>query len=463
MSTRLVLLALPALLVGCAVRRSLKRADGYMESQRYGAAARSYQDVLERRPDDPRALTGLARALLAQGRPAEAQLPATTAYELEAEEGAALLARALIDTGHGAEATDAVTAALEQAPDDPITLRLEVESLMARGEAGTALSRAEAGLTAGAGSTLTSAAAWLHAGAGNCDRGQAMAARMIGGVIDDADLEADAAAVFWYCGDAERAREAANSAHTLLAGPTQPWMDDAWRVLDGGDLHGAAWRYSRLRALHPTDGELARQLGGIWLKLESWPEAVAELNAALTLAPFADGSRTEGVHVADRASDRLSPEERIAATAELWEAVSVAQEGAGDLVASADALERSARLVMDTDPARWLEISALWERAGVPDGTLRAALVAVELAPRDPRPHLAALKISAILGELDRAVAHGRAAWELGGASPELALLLGQIYERRGDTRDARELYREALTRYPRDPRIQNAVTRTRR
>jgi uncharacterized protein HemY len=59
------------------------------------------------------------------------------------------------------------------------------------------------------------------------------------------------------------------------------------------------------------------------------------------------------------------------------------------------------------------------------------------------------LEIDLAAGEVPKAIGFGRLAWEAMPGHPTIALTLGELYERRGDRRAARDLYRVALDAHP--------------
>ena len=87
-------------------RKLLKQAEVYMEAERYSAAVRTYDRVLEKRPGEPRALVGMARAWLETNQPEQALTPARVAAETQVPGGQEVLIDAMIANGQGRDAVE---------------------------------------------------------------------------------------------------------------------------------------------------------------------------------------------------------------------------------------------------------------------------------------------------------------------------------------------------------------------
>ena len=57
-----------------------------------------------------------------------------------------------------------------------------------------------------------------------------------------------------------------------------------------------------------------------------------------------------------------------------------------------------------------------------------------------------------------RAVGHGRMAWELEPGNADYDLNLTDLYRQRGETREARRVLEETLSRGSTDPRLRAAI-----
>lgn len=448
-------------LAGCSgVRKNLRKADGYLEDGRWSAALRTYQKVLEKEPGQPRALMGVAEAWIQSGEPEKALVPAQVAAEVKARGSEAALGRALLANGRGKEAVAPLERVLADGGADAEVNLLLAEARLAAGDIPGAVSAAEAALPAGGGPAASSLAAWTHLRAGTCDRAKRLAARAITAALDDGSVQAEAAAVFRGCADAEQASAAANTARALIDDDAQTWFDTAARYSSGGDTEGALRRMSWLRATFPRDGRFAKDLGGLWLALGDAGRAEANLTAALTLPPYADGAEVQGIRFADRRADALTPEERRVEAAKLWGILAKARGILGDQAGVAEALENAAREGRSTNPNEWLEAARAWIAAGKPNSAIEAAQQAVALRPDHPLTQLTAADAYARAGDLARAIGHGRVAWNLEPTNLDTSLMLADLYLSRGENREARRIVEVALGHHPGEPRLQAALKR---
>jgi tetratricopeptide (TPR) repeat protein len=458
---RILPLVLLSLATACgSSRRALRTADGYLEEGRWSAAIRSYERVLEKKPGEPRALVGVARAWIASGKPEKALVPARVAAEIKAPGSREVLGRALLANGRGADALVPLTTEYEADPGNAQLLLLVAEAHLARGDASSAVSSAESALEHGLGAPASAIAAWAHVRAGNCDRAQSLAGRAITAALTDASIQAEAAAVFRQCGDPDQAAAAASTARTLLVDGPGPWHEATARRSTGGDTEGALRRMSWLRTTFPSDGLFAKDLGGLWLSLDRPQEAAGELAAALKLPPFADGSEVQGIHFADRRADAMGPEKRTAMAIELWKTLANARRTLGDLPGVAQAMEQIAVEGRSTDPNDWIAAAQAWIEAGRPEAGVGAARKAVELRPDHPATQLTAAMVYARIGDSGRAIGHGRIAWNLDPKNLDTALMIGDLYLTRGENREARYVLEIALGHHPGDPRLRAALER---
>ena len=447
------------LLAGCATIGSrLRKADTYMEEGRNAAAVRIYEEVLEKRPSEPRALLGVARAWIASGEPERAIAPAQVAVEAGVPGGQRVLARALLAVGRGADARKPAAAALEETPDDPQAELLLAEAHLAAAELGPATDLAERAMQHAGGPPALSLAAWVYLRTGNEDRARTLAVRAAGRALDDAAVQAEAAAVLRTLADAAEAEGAARTARTLLSATGQDWEHEAARRVKGGDIEGAARLLARLRAIYPEDGEHAWQLGQVWLARGAPALAAAELAAALELAPYSEGGGGSGVMVADRASDRLTAEQRKAARAQIGRTLSEARSRLGDLTGAAAAMQIAMEATAEPATSDLLALAVLWEKASQPDRALLVIQQALDRDQNNPNAHRRAAHLLAARGEVGAAIGHGRLAWDLDPGKAEDALLLATLYRSRGEEREARRLLGAAIQRNPGDARLREAL-----
>lgn len=448
-------------LVGCSgVRKNLRKADGYLEDGRWSAAIRTYQQVLDTKPGEPRALMGVAEAWIRAGEPEKALVPAQVAAAVHAEGSAAALAKALLANGRGREAVPLLEQALGGAAPDVELMMLLAEARLAAEEIRGAVSAAEDALPAGGGARASSLAAWLHLRAGDCNRAIRLAARSTTAALDNASVQAEAAAVFRGCAAPDEASAAANTARALIDDDARVWFDTAARHSSGGDTEGALRRMSWLRAAFPTDGRYARELGGLWMALDEAGLAEANLRTALTLPPYADGAEVQGIHFADRRADALTPEQRRSEAARLWGVLAKARSILGDASGVAEALEMAAREARSTDADQWKEAAQAWLAAGHPARAIASAQKAVSLQPDHPVMQVTAAEAYARSGDLGRAIGHGRVAWNLEPSNLDTSLMLADLYLSRGENREARRIVEIALGHHPKEPRLRAALRR---
>lgn len=455
-----LLLAAAIALGGCsATKRGLAKGEQYLADGRAGAATRAFEAVLEKKPGLPEALVGIARARIADGDPGRAIVPAQVAVEVRHPGARRVLAEAFIEAGRGAEATVHLEAALRQTDDPSVPLQLLLaEARLADGDLAGAVSAAEEALMAGGGSRAQALGAWMHARTHNCARAVMLGDRALTSAGVELRDFADVAAAFRMCGDAERAQTAGSSARNRAGGGPHDLQVEASRFLRNGDLEGGARRLSRVRATWPELGVVARDLGVTWMRLEEDGLADVELSQALELSPFAVARGGNAVQVVQRSADDLDASQRRAALLELHQALSVVRSRLGNGATAAASLQRVAELQVD-DVSLWLEAARAWERAGKPRKAVPALLEALERGRRDATIQAAAAEIFARAGDIDRAVGHGRIAWDLDPSDVGVALHLSALYAERGEDREAR-LVLEQTRKQRADPRLDEALSK---
>ena len=454
------LLLLAVTLSACSGPRALlRKAEGYMDAERYPAAVRTYERVLEKKPGEPRALVGVARAWLMTDEPERAIVPAQVAAETKVPGGEEVLIDALLVNGRGADAlARAERRGGSEGKASTDDLRRLAEARLAAGNVSAAVGAAEKMVEAGGGADAMALAAWLHARADSCERAISLAGRAVTGAMQSAAIQAEAAAVFRHCGDGPRAQASASTALTLLPQGPLAWERAAARRQKGGDHEGAARELSRLRALVPDDGRYARQLGGLWLAREQWGRAENELAAALQLPPYADASGQGGVRFAERQADALDPEARVEAAVRIWEDLAVARSKRQDRAGVAEALTALAELRGARSAAEWLRVAQAWAETSTPERGLAAAQRVLDQAPDSFEAHAFIARTLVRSGAVDRAIGHARAAFAVRPDDPDAALLLASLYGARGESREAVETLRGALLSHPKDRRLQEAL-----
>jgi len=445
---------------GCnSTRKLLKQAEEYMAAERYSAAVRTYDKVLKKRPGEPRALVGMARAWLETNQPEQALTPARVAAETQVEGGAEVLVDALLANGQGKLAVDRAGELVAET-GGPVSLRRLAEARLAAGDLKGAVAAAEKSLEKGGGSGAQSLAAWTHARTGNCGRATSLAARAVTGAPDSVEVQAEAGAVFRHCNDGPAAQAAASTARALLSrGPFRE-EETAMRRQKGGDLEGAIRRMSWLRTVYPEEGNYARHLGLLWADVQVWGRAEAELAAALQLPPFAVSVGGAGVQFADRRSEQLSPEQRVKAVSYLWGELAKVRKQRGDIAGMAEAFEQRALALNSRNAEDWLRAAKAWAVSDSPAKGVNAALRAVDLAPDSYEARKVATLTLANAGIMDRAIGHGRHAWAVKPGDPDLAYILAKMHMSRGEFRDARSVISAGLKQAPGDLRLRELLIR---
>ena len=454
---------LPALLalalLGCSGRGALlHKAEGYLDDGRYSAAARTYERVLEKRPGEPEALLGVARAWIGAGEPDKAIVPAQVAAEKRVKGADAVMARALLLTGRGAEGLPYAESASKDDPDSAPLLLLVGESRLAQSDFGGAREKADKAVGSEGGAAAYSFGAWMHARTADCPGAISLAGRAATAAVSDPVIQSEAAAVFRLCGDNQRAGAVASAARALLPGGPGALRVEADRVLRGGDTEGGLRRFSALRAVYPDEGRYAAQVGKIWLGRKVYDRAAAELSFALYLPPYAAVLGTGGVQVVDRRSDGIDPDERERQVAQLWAELAEARLGMRDLRGVADARQKAAEAGKRKEPAVWLAVAESWDRAGDKTAAFAAAQRSIELDSQFQPGQVLCMRLYAAAGEIDRAIGHGRVAWELNPNDVETTLLLAALYQRRSDPAEARQILSVTAERLPDNARLREAL-----
>ena len=431
-----------AVAAGCGgARKQIRKGDAWLEDGRLSAAERAYRAALDKRPGDPRALVGLARALLASGEPEAALVPAQAALADEQRGAAAVLAQALVAVGRGAEAGPVIDAAVEASPDDTALLALQAESRLARRDLFGARALAAGPLAMADDPRERSLAAWVLSRTGRHDAAVALAVSAAADALNDLQVQAEAGAVFRAAGDAERARGAVRTGAGVRV---PPYAREAARLDAGGDREGALRRMAWARALDPGEGRHAAALGTLYLGVGEWTRAAAELEAALDLPPYRIEAQPGGVRVAR--PDDLPLEQQRAGIAELQRAAAAAWQAALDGAGGgAD---------------DWVRVAELWASAGDDPAAIRAGMRALDEDGGHRSALLSVARAFSRVGELDRAIGYARLAWSRNQGDRDVALALGALYEQRDEPDAAADLYADALRSNPGDARLQEAANR---
>ena len=450
--------ALPALLLltpvsGCGASRQIHKGDAALAEGHLSSANQAYRAALARTPGEPRALLGMARVALDDHDPEAAIVPARGAYEAGAKGAAVVYARALLEGGQGRDALAPAQAALKADPEDLEARALISEALLATGDLAGALEVAK-GLE-GASPRGRSLEGWLYARTGDMARASALVSQAAASGLDDVAVQTEAAAVLTLAGESASARAAARAA-VALGASAGPLAKEAARRDQGGDREGAIRRLAWAYALDGDDGRITAKLGELLLAQGDAARAAGFLDRALTLAPYRD-PKVSKVTVA-RADDWSEPV-RKQQVAEVQRALAYARGQIGDTRGAAAALEQAA-LLNGADAASWLAIADAWERARDLPAAREALSRAVSADASNATARLRLARSLAAAGQVGPAIGHARAGWELDPRNPDAALLLGSLYEARGETQSAREVYRVALGYVPGNKGLSEALSR---
>lgn len=455
MTQSFLLLSLGLTLNACSgVRREVRRGDAALADGRSGAAVHAYRQALSHRPGDGRAQLGLARALLADRDYDAALAPARAAEAAQVAGADRVLVLALLAVGQGASAQDLARKIAEDDPKDPDALALRAEAALAAADLPTAVDAAHRLSAMKTTPRELSLCAWILSRSGDLSAAGALSSQAF--AVSDADVEvqSEAAAIQLLSGDAATARAAAKEAlaHGAVAAV---FARDATRLDQGGDREGAIRRLSWATALEPDDGRMLASLGQLYLARSADERAAGLLERALALPPYKDPS-VGGVTLA-RPGDWAEPTRRQKA-AELSRALGIARANLGDARGAARAVQQAAELLPDEE-AGWIAAADAWDKAHAAAPAIEALQRAVTVAPQDLATRLRLARALADNDQLSSAIGQARAAWEASPTSVEATLLLGSLYERRGEKQSARDLYTTVLRAHPTDSRLREALT----
>lgn len=451
-----VLFWLLVCLNGCAgARKWVRRGDEALDQGHTSAALVAYDKALKRKPGEPNALLGVARAHLLEDDPDQAIAPARSAYEAGVHGAALVYADAMVRGGQGAKALDAAAKARAEDPKAERPLEISAEALLASGDLKGAAALLAPALEQSRSADLVSLAAWLAARQGARPQAAALATRAAGLAMDRPDIQAEAAAIFALNGDVAGARGAARAAADRGA-LAETYGDQAAHRDSGGDREGALRRLSWARALQPDNGQLTAKIGLFYLTLGDPALAAGFLRIALDQAPYV-ATTAHGVTFA-RPSD-WSESTRKSEVAKLLQALAQAQEQTGDRAGAAQAYQDAA-VNAGTSAEAWVRAADGWERAKNPKAAAEALARAAALSPDDAGLRLRLARLYLAASQPGPAFAAARSGWELAPRSVEATLLLGRIYEDRGEPAAARDLYQSVLRQVPGDVRLQEALKR---
>jgi tetratricopeptide (TPR) repeat protein len=435
-------LAALLLTTGCATHRLAREGDAHLEAGRTTLAVRCYRLACERRPENGELQLALARACLADAQPGEAESPARKALTLE-EPGAGLaLAEALIRLGRSDEAAPLLPTVGADLVEDPAVLELRALLQLAHHDP-TAADTMRRAVEIAPSPRREAALAWMLARAGAAAEAAEAAHHVLEANTEDPDALGDAGAAMLLAGDVAGARAAAREVQSCVADISDRWQDQAAHAERAGDTEGALRLRARGAALHPEDGAQLGRLGLMFAEIGDAPRASQFLEAALTSGAYrATWEHAQASQQPGSVAMMGFEDDDAAALAAALAEVRMDQGRIGD---AARALRASLRMSGHPTAAAWTKAAALFERAREGPAAIEAASEAIRL---DPGAFEALLIVTRVLrgaGDLEQAIGYGRMAWRLTPGEPRVALILGELYELRGEPAAARELYLEAL------------------
>ncbi len=446
-------------LQACGPNYHIAKGQDHLAGSRPDAAAQEFQRALDKDPTAVAALLGMAAAHMERDQPVRAIIPAQRAARSGDLEGRRLLAKALLTTGRAEDALKSIKVGREAVPDDPNFRMLMVRGLTAAGKHDDAAAAADELLIDLGSSDARALHAWTLSRANQVDAAVAMAADAVAIASDQGMIQAEAASIFWKGKRKDDFEQANKMARALLpASPRQDMQRAKWRA-EQGDKEGAIRQLEALRGAYTKDGVLAARLGLLYADRGSWSDAVRHLGAALKLKPYQASATVQGVQLM-QTGDTVKENSRRSEHIEIAEALGVAYTALGRHGNAAAAWQVGLSREVRPTAGAYIRIARAWQRGNDVDGMGRAAQLATELDPSNAEAHYLLAQAYDAANNVEWAIRHGQRSWELDPEKAELVIFVGGLYERRGDKRMARELYRDALRRHPSDARIYSAFER---
>ena len=446
-------------IVACGPNHFVKKGDAHLEGHRPDTAARHYQQALDKDPSHPSALRGMAAAHLARQQPVRAIVPAQRATSAGDPVAQELLIRALLTIGRAEDALRTATKAHEADPERSEIRQLLVESLIANNRLEDAAKAADEKLIDIATPAARGMHTWALCRANKMDAALAIAAEAVAIAPDDADIQSLSAMVFMKSERQVEFDRAHKMARALLpASPQEALLNAVW-LSEQGDTEGAIRALATLHGAYPHHGKVSAQLGLLFAERKAWPDAVRALEMALSSDPYKGDSSVSGVI-------RMTTGDSISEGRRRGEVILIAQR-LGDAyqeIGQHDQAARAWQIGLDKNPkptvAALLKVASAWERAGNVDRMGQAAQAASDLEPANPAAHHVLARAFDQSNNTEWAIRHAQKAWALDPKQADVAILLGSLYENRGERRVARELYRDALRRHPSNTIIYAAFER---
>jgi len=446
-------------IAACGPNHFVKKGDLHLEGHRPDAAARFYQQALDKDPSHASALRGMAGAHLARQEPVRAIVPAQRATSAGDPLAQELLIRALLTIGRAKDALRTTRKAHEADPERAVIRQLLVESLIANKKLDEAADTADEKLIDLATPEARGMHTWALYRADRMDAAVAIATEAVAIAPDDADIQSLAAMVFMKSerqADYNRAHKMARA--LLPASPQEALQDAAW-LSEQGDTEGAIRALATLLGAYPHQGKVSAQLGLLFAEQGAWADAVRALEMALTSDPYRGASSVSGVI-------QMASGDNVVEGRRRGEVILIAQR-LGDsyqAIGRHDKAAQSWQVGLNENPkptaSGFLQVANAWERAGNVDQMGQAAQAASELEPANPAAHHVLARAFDKSNNVEWAIRHAQKSWSLDPSQADVAILLGSLYESRGERRVARELYRDALRRHPSSTLIYAAFER---
>ena len=446
-------------IAACGPNHFVKKGDVHLEGHRPDAAARLYQQALDKKPSHTSALRGMAAAHLARQQPVRAVVPAQRAASTGDPAAQELLIRALLTLGRAEDALRTAEKVHKADPDRAAIRQLLVESMIAHNKLEEAADAADEKLIDLATPAARGMHTWALYRANRMDAAVAIAAEAVAIAPDDADIQSLAAMVFMKSENQLEFNRAHKMARALLPSSPQEALLDAVWLAEQGDKEGAIRALATLLGAYPREGKVSAQLGLLFAEQGTWEDAIRALEMALSSDPYKGSTSVSGVV-------RMTTGDNVIEGRRRGEVILIAKR-LGDsyqAVGRHDKAAQSWQIGLNKNPKptadAFLQVANAWERAGDVDQMGQAAQAASDLEPTNPAAHHALARAFDQSNNAEWAIRHAQKSWTLDPSQADVALLLGSLYEARGERRVARELYRDALRRHPSNTLIYAAFER---
>jgi tetratricopeptide (TPR) repeat protein len=452
-------LTLAITLWACSPKHNIAKGDAHLHGQRPDAAAQEYQRALDKDPTAVDALRGMAESYIQREQPVRAIMPAQRAVRAGNIPAHRLLARAMLTIGRSADAIKVLEKARKAAPENNAFQQMLVEALIADGQYDTAADTADALLIDMSDPHARTLHAWALSRADRMNDAVAIAADAAAIASDDGQIQAECAAIFWKAKREKSYAQANKMARALLpASPRQALIQAKW-LQEQGHTERAIRTVEGLRGAYTTNGKVAATLGLLYAEQSGWSDATRHLGAALTLKPYSNTKTVSGV-TRMNSGDNLREGLRRAELIEIAERLGDAYRAMGRHGNAATAWTTATEHTIKPSAEDYIRIAQAWNRAGNIVQMGQNAQTASTMAPQNPEAHLLLARAYDGANNLEWSIRHAQKSWELDPSQAMVVIFLGELYERRGEKRMARELYRDALRRHPSDARIYAAFER---